>query len=59
MKPFIPTKFNLPMLDNDGENYDTWYMGLQLALDNWGIWPIITRTELHPDQTTDPTGHKE
>jgi len=47
------------MLDDDGENYDTWYTALQLALNNHGIWPIITGTELRPDQTTDPTGHKE
>jgi len=58
-KPFIPAKFNLPMLDDDGENYNTWYMALQLTLDNWGIWPIITGIELCPDWMTDPTGHKE
>jgi len=58
-KPFIPAKFNLPMLDDDSENYDTWYMALQLALDNRGIWPIVTGTELCPDRTTNPTGHEE
>jgi len=58
-KPFIPAKFDLPMLDNDSENYDTWYTALQLTLDNWGIWPIVTGTELRLDWTTDPTGHKE
>jgi len=47
------------MLDDDSENYDTWYMALQLALNNRGIWPIVTGIELHPDRTTDPTGHKE
>jgi len=47
------------MLDDDGENYDTWYTALQLALNNCGIWPIVTGTELHPDRTTDPTGHEE
>jgi len=43
----------------DGENYNTWYTALQLALNNRGIWPIITGTELRLDQTTDPTGYEE
>ena len=47
------------MLDDDGENYNTWYMALQLALDNRGIWPIVTGIELYLDWTTDPTGHEE
>jgi len=47
------------MLDDDGENYDTWYTALQLALDNRSIWPIVTGTELRPDRMTDPTGHEE
>jgi len=34
------------MLDDDGENYNTWYTALQLALNNRGIWPIVTGTEL-------------
>ena len=59
MKPFIPAKFDLPMLDDNGENYDTWYMALQLALNNCSIWPIVTGTELCPDWMTDPTGHEE
>ena len=59
VKPFVPAKFNVPLLEDDGENYDTWYGALQLAFKNWDIWPVVNGTELRPDQTTNSAGYSE
>jgi len=58
-KPFVPAKFDVPLLEDDGENYDTWYVALQLAFENRDIWPVVNGTELRPDQTTDSAGYSE
>jgi len=58
-KPFVPTKFDVPLLEDDGENYNTWYVALQLAFENWDIWPVVNGTELRPDQTTNSAGYSE
>jgi len=59
VKPFVPAKFDMPLLEDDGENYDTWYVALQLAFENRDIWPVVNGTELCPDQTTDSAGYSE
>jgi len=59
VKPFVPAKFDVPLLEDDGKNYDTWYVALQLAFKNWDIWPVVNGTELRPDQTTDSAGYSE
>ena len=58
-KPFIPAKFDVPLLEDDGENYDTWYVALQLAFENRDIWPVVNGTEPRPDQTTDLASYTE
>jgi len=58
-KPFVPAKFDLPMLEDDGENYKTWYTALTLAFTNRSIWSIVNGTEPCPTATSDPTGHEE
>ena len=58
-KPFIPAKFDLPMLDNDGKNCDHWSTALTLMFTNRGIWPIVDGTKVCPDPTTDPAAHNE
>jgi len=57
--PFVPAKFDLPMLDDDGDNYDLWSKVLTLALRNRGLWPIVNGSETAPDATTDPAAHDE
>jgi len=47
------------MLEDDGENYETWYTALTLAFTNRGIWSIVNGTEPCPTATSDPTGHEE
>jgi len=58
-KPFIPAKFDLPMLDDNSKNYDHWSTALMLAFTNCGIWSIVDGTEVCPDPTTDPAAHDE
>jgi len=58
-KPFIPAKFDVPLLEDDGENYNTWYVALQLVFENRDIWPVVNGTELRPDQMTDSAGYSE
>ncbi len=57
VKPFVPAKFDLPMLDDDGDNYDLWSKALTLALRNRGLWPIVNSSETPLDQTADPAAH--
>ena len=58
-KPFVPAKFELPMLDDDGDNYEVWSTTLTLALGNRGLWSIVNGTEPAPDPTTDAAAHQE
>jgi len=59
VKSFIPAKFDLPMLDDNGKNYDYWSMALTLAFTNHSIWSIVDGTEVCPDPMTDPAAHNE
>ena len=59
VKPFIPAKFDVPLLEDDGKNYDTWYVALQLVFENRDIWPVVNGTEPCLDQTTDLAGYTE
>ena len=58
-KPFVPAKFELPMLDDDSDNYKVWGTTLTLALSNRGLWSIVNGTEPAPDPTTDAAAHQE
>ena len=59
VKPLVPATFDVPLLEDNGKNYDTWYVALQLVFKNRDIWPMVNGTEPHPDQTTDLAGHTE
>ena len=58
-EPFVPEMYELPLLDDDGDNYDLWSKALSLALRHRGLWAIIDGRETAPDETADPTGHDE
>ena len=58
-KPFVPAKFDLPLLDDDGENYEVWCTTLMLALSNRDLWSIVAGTESAPDPTTDAAAHAD
>ena len=58
-KPFVLAKFDLPMLNNNGDNYELWSKALTLSLLNRGLWTIIDGTEVSPDPKADTTAHKE
>jgi len=58
-KPFVPAKFDLLTLEDDGKNYKTWYTALTLAFTNHGIWSIVNGTEPCLTMMSDPTGHEE
>jgi hypothetical protein len=58
-EPFVPATYELPLLDDDGDNYELWSKALSLALRNRGLWAIINGRETAPDETADPTGHEE
>jgi hypothetical protein len=57
--PFIPAKFELPLLDKDGDNYEIWSTALTLALQNHRLWPIINGSETTPDRSADPDAYDE
>ena len=59
VRPFVSTKFDLPILEDDGYNYDLWSKVLTLALQNRGLWPVVNGSETAPDGTTDPPGYDE
>ena len=54
-----PNKFDLPFLEDDGDNYNLWSRALTLALRNRKFWPIVNGTELAPDEATDPAGYED
>ena len=58
-KPFVPAKFELPMLDDDSDNYEVWSTTLTLALGNRGLWSIVNGTEPALDLMTDAAAHEE
>lgn len=58
-EPFVPATYELPLLDDDGDNYDLWSKALSLALRSRGLWAFINGRETAPDETADPTGHEE
>ena len=55
---FIPSKYDPPELDEDGQNYDLWSKALRLGFESRGIWRIVNGTELAPDETIDATAHE-
>jgi len=59
VRPFVSTKFDLPMLEDDGYNYDFWSKVLTLAVQSRGLWLVVNGSESAPDGTTDPPGYDE
>ena len=45
-KPSMPTKFDLPLLNDDGSNYNLWSRTLTLVLQKHGFWPIVNGSEI-------------
>ena len=58
-KPFIPAKFDLPLSDNNSNNYELWSKALMLLLLNWGLWTIVNGTEVSLDPAVNAAAHKE
>ena len=58
-KPFILAKFDLPLLDNNSNNYKLWSKTLMLSLLNWGHCTIIDRTEVSLDLAVNAAAHEE
>lgn len=54
-KPFVSAKFDLPMLDDDDDNYELW----NKALRNRGLWPAINESETAPDPTSDAAAYED
>ena len=50
--PFLPGKYYLPFLSEDGNNYELWSKALTLALNSCGLWDIIKGSETALDATT-------
>jgi hypothetical protein len=51
---FVLGKFDLLMLNDNGDNYKLWSKALTLTLRNCHLWPIVNSTETAPDATADP-----
>ena len=58
-KPFVPAKFDLPLLNNNSNNYELWSKALTLSLLNRGLWTIVDGTEVTPDPAVDAAAHDE
>ena len=58
-KPFVPAKFDLPLPNNNSNNYELWSKALMLLLLNWGLWTIVNRTEVSLDPVVNAAAHKE
>jgi len=59
VRPYIPGKFELPILNNDGSNYELWPRAVTLALRNRELWHIVNGTETSSDMTTDAAAHDD
>ena len=58
-KPSMPTKFDLPLLNDDGSNYNLWSRTLTLVLRKHGFWPIVNGSKTAPDASTNASAYNE
>ena len=57
--PFLPGKYYLPSLSEDGDNYELWSKAITLALNSHGLWDIVNGSETAPDATILPDDFAE
>ena len=46
--------YDIPSLDNDGMNFQTWKHRIEMILDIHGLWGIVSGNKVKPDQNTHP-----
>ena len=46
--------YDIPSLDNDGMNFQTWKHRIEMILDIRGLWGIVSGNKVKPDQNTHP-----
>jgi hypothetical protein len=51
------SKFDLPLLDNNGDDYIHWSNTVTLALKYRGLWDIVNGSTPSPDANTDATAY--
>lgn len=52
--------YDVPSLDNDGSNFQTWKYRIAMILDVRGLWEIVGGSQTtQPDATADPAGSLE
>jgi Domain of unknown function (DUF4219) len=54
-----PGRYEVPLLNDKGDNYTNWSRTMKLLLQMCGLLGIVDSTTLAPDQTADPTGYAE
>ena len=53
---FPPHHYDIPLLNDDGNNFVVWKFRAQLVLKLRGLWGIVDGTFTKPDATVDPNG---
>jgi hypothetical protein len=48
--------YDIPLLNDDGNNFASWKFRIQLILKLRGLWTVVDGTYAEPDATVDPTG---
>ena len=51
--------YDVPSLEDDRTNFQMWKFWVQMILGVRGLWKIINRDEMKPDETTHPTESEE
>ena len=51
-----PHHYDIPLLNDDGNNFVTWKFRVQLVLKLRYLWAVVDGTYAEPDITVDPTG---
>ena len=53
------SKFDLPLLNDNGNDYIHWSNTVTLALEYTGLWDIVNSTTPSPDATTDAAAYQD
>ena len=53
---FPPHHYDIPLLNDDGNNFVVWKFRVQLVLKLRGLWGMVDGTYIKPDATVDPNG---
>ena len=51
-----PHHYDIPLLNDSGDNFGSWKFRVQLVLKLRGLWTVVDGTYTKPDVTVDPTG---